>query len=251
PVVLLWAVDLDTRKEMRLTSGQDYTVSNVTISKDSKWIGFHGTPNNRYMRTVTESDIYADAYLLDTGTGNIERLTDNKEIGESALSFSPDSTMVAFAADDDFTYFRNRRIYVRSVNDRGGKWKRLCSNFDGDAGIGFWSKDGKAIYFNAGHRATEQLFAVSVDSGPVTQVTDAKGVVTVTQDEDTGSVLVHYTDPANPSDYYAAASVASVSDRSAWKRLTDANPQVRGIELGATEAVQWKSSDGRMVEGVL
>jgi len=33
--------------------------------------------------------------------------------------------------------------------------------------------------------------------------------------------------------------------------LTDSNPQVAGIALGETEAIQWKSTDGRMVEGVL
>jgi dipeptidyl aminopeptidase/acylaminoacyl peptidase len=251
PVVRLWAVDLDTKKETRLTPSPDYTVSNVTISKNSKWIGFHGTPNNRYMRTVTEAEIYADVYLLDSGSGKIERLTDNKEIGESALSFSPDSTMISFAADDDFTYFRNRRIYIRAVQDAGGKWRKLGSNFDGDCGIGFWSKDGKKIYFNHGLRAAEQLFAVSVDTGNVTQVTDAKGLLTVTQDDESGGLLVHYTDPATPSDYYAASSLEKIGDRASWKRLTDANPQVRNIALGETEAVQWKSSDGRTVEGVL
>src|SRR5262249_5570537 len=104
PLRRLWAVELDSKKEARLTSGADYGVSDVTISNDSKWLGYRGTPKDRYQRTVTEATIYADLYLLEVATGKIERLTDNKEIDESALSFSPDSSTIAFSASDDFTY---------------------------------------------------------------------------------------------------------------------------------------------------
>ena len=99
---------------------------------------------------------------------------DNKEIGESALSFSPDSSMIAFSAADDFTYFRNNRVYVRPVRRRGGQWKKLGGDFDGDVSAGFWSEDGKTIYFNEGWRATNQLFSVSTETGKVTQLTNEK-----------------------------------------------------------------------------
>jgi Tol biopolymer transport system component len=146
PLNHLWAVELDSKKESRLTSGANYSASNVTISKDSKWLGFRGTPKDRYQRTVTEATIYADLYLFEVATGKIERLTDNKEIGESALSFSPDSSAIAFSASDDFAYFRNNRVYVRPT--AGGQWKKLGGDFDGDVSTGFWSEDGKTIYFN-------------------------------------------------------------------------------------------------------
>ena len=35
------------------------------------------------------------------------------------------------------------------------------------------------------------------------------------------------------------------------RKLTDVNPQVRGLALGETEIVTWKSSDGTPVEGIL
>ena len=251
PPVHLWAIDPMSKQETRLTSGNDYSVNGVTISKDSKWIGFRGIANNRYMRTVTEADIYGDLYLLQAATGKIERLTNNKDIGESAVSFSPDSGTVAFAASDDFAYFRNERVYVRAVTDAGGKWKKLAGNFDGDAGIAFWGEDSKAIYFNAGLGATMQLFALSIDDGHVKQVTKESGVVAVFSDDDSRRVVIHYTDPTNPENFYTVASLSQTGDKSSWKQLTDSNPQVAGIALGETEAIQWKSTDGRMVEGVL
>jgi dipeptidyl aminopeptidase/acylaminoacyl peptidase len=49
-----------------------------------------------------------------------------------------------------------------------------------------------------------------------------------------------------PADVYVSdASFASPV------KLTDLNPQVRGLALGETEVVSWKSADGTPVEGVL
>ncbi len=248
PLNHLWAIALDSKQESRLTSSGDYSVSDVTISKDSKWLGFRGTPKDRYQRTVTETVIYADLYLLEAATGRIERLTDNKEIGESALSFSPDSSMIAFSASDDFTYFRNNRVYVRPVG--GGQWKKLGADFDGDVSTGFWSEDGKTIYFNEGWRAANQFFSVSTETGKVTQLTKEKAVLFVTQDEDTKTLAINYSDPATPSNWFTAP-LNQIGNRAAWRQITDSNPQVKNIALGETEEIEWKSSDGKMVGGVL
>lgn len=243
----LWAFDLESKQEKRLTSGNEYTVTEFTLSKDSKWIGFHGRSMNRYEKGTEASD-YADLYLLEVATGKIERLTDNKDIVESPLSFSPDSSMIAFAAADDFKYFHNKRIYVRPVT--GGTWKKLGGGFDADLSVGFWSKDGKTIYFNEGMGATSQFFSVSVDADKVMQLTQVKGALNVFQDDDTGFILTSYSDPTSPANYYAAL-LTTMADRASWKQLTDSNPQAENFILGETEAIRWKSSDGTMVEGVL
>lgn len=249
PLAHLWDFDLDSRQEKRLTSSPDYSVGAVTISKDAKWLGFTGTPKDRYQRTVTEANIYADAYLLEVATGKIERLTENKEIGESPLSFSPDSQMIAFSAADNYEYFRNNRVYIRPVS--GGQWKKLGDGFDGDVSVSFWSDDGKTIYFNEGWRATSQLFSVATDTGKVTQLTRENATLFVAQDDDTKTLVVNYADSTSPNDYFVAASLAQVGSRASWKPLTNANPQIKNIALGETAAVQWKSSDGKMVEGIL
>ncbi len=249
PLAHLWAFDLEAKQETRLTSSKDYSVSAVTISKDAKWLGFIGTPKDRYQRTVTEANIYADVYLLEVATGKIERLTENKEIGESPLSFSPDSKTIAYSGADNFEYFRNNRLYIRPVT--GGPWKKLGDGFDGDVSASFWSEDGKTVYFNEGWRATSQLFAVSTDTGKVTQITKENATLFVAQDEDTKTLLVSYADSTSPNDFFVVPSLAQTASRSSWKKVTDANPQVSKIALGETEAVQWKSSDGKMVEGVL
>ena len=138
------------------------------ISKDSKWVGFRGLSPNRYKRGITSENIYSDLYLLEAATGKIERLTNNAEIGESGLSFSPDSTQIAFSGPDDLeTYgMSNHRVYLRAIADSGKPFRKLGQSFDGDVSISFWSKDGSTIYFNEGIKATNQIVSLDSSSTP-------------------------------------------------------------------------------------
>ncbi|MEX2154742.1 MAG: S9 family peptidase [Gemmatimonadaceae bacterium] len=248
----LWALDFDTRRAQRLTRDTSIVVGNFSISDDGRWVGFTGTSADRYHRNITEQGINADQYLLDTMTGQIERLTNNSEIGESLLSFSPDSRWIAFSASDDMTRYnmRNRRVYIRRVDDRGGQWRKLGQSFDGDVTIDFWSRDGKTIYFGEGVKATNQLMALDVERNTIRQVTNERASVNVSQDPDTKRILVTYSDPKTPSTIYSVASLEQVPVRGAWKQLTDANPLVRSFALGDEEEITWRSADGKMVGGV-
>jgi dipeptidyl aminopeptidase/acylaminoacyl peptidase len=253
PLSSLWAVDLEPVKVTRLTKDPNITVSGFAISPDGKYVGFRGTSANRYERNITESSINADDYLLEVATGQIERLTNNKEIGESNISFSPDSKWIAFSAPDDMTRYtmKNTRVYVRGVADKGGQWRKLGSSFDGDVSVGFWSEDGKTIYFNEGIKATNQVMALDVASGAVKQLTQEKAAIALARDANTGALFVNFSDPKTPSTIFAISSVDQVTNRASWKQLTDANPQVRSFQLGDAEEITWKSKDGKPVGGVL
>jgi dipeptidyl aminopeptidase/acylaminoacyl peptidase len=146
---------------------------------------------------------------------------------------------------------KNTRVYIRPLAEKGGKWRKLGESFDGDVTLGFWSKDGNTIYFNEGVKATNQLLALDIAKNTVTQVTKEKASVSVGRDDDTGVLFVNYSDPKTPPTLFTVASVDQVANRSAWKQLTDANPQVRDFALGEEEEIMWKSTDGKMVGGVL
>ncbi len=253
PLASLWAVDLDPLKTTQLTHDTSMTVADFSVSDDAKWVGFRGIPADRYKRTVTEQNTYGDPYLLEVASGQIERVVNNGEVGESGLSFSPDGRFVAFSAPDDLTQYSmtNQRVYIRAVNDRNGKWRKLGAGFDGDITIGFWSKDGNTIYFNEGIRATDQVLALDVQKDSVRQLTNEKASLNARRDDDTGIVLINYADGTTPATLFALAGIDQVTTRSAWKQLTDVNPQVRQFALGEQEEITWKSKDGRMVGGVL
>ncbi len=253
PLASLWAVDLSPRKTTQLTKDPAITVADFTMSDDGKWVGFRGISAGRYDRNITEQNINSNPYLIEVATGQIERLLDNREVGESGLSFSPDGRFVAFSAPNDLTQYSmtNQRVYLRAPGDRGGKWRKLGSSFDGDLAIGFWSKDGSTIYFNEGIRAADQVLALDVEKDAVRQITNVKASLTARRDEDTGIIFLNYSDGANPPSLYTVAEINQAADRSAWKQLTDANPQVRDFALGDQEEFTWKSKDGKTVGGVL
>ena len=253
PIASLWAVDVAGKSTARLTTDSAYSVGAFTLSDDGKWIGFSGGSTNRYERNITASNLYADLYLLGTANGQVERLTTNREVAEGQVRFSPDSQWVAFTAPDDIGKYSmtNGRVYLRRVADRGQPFRKLGGEFDGDAGVDFWSKDGSTIYFNEGIKATSQLMALNVKSDTVKDLTSEKASLSVDLDDETGVLLITYSDGTTPSTLYTAASVEQISNRKAWTQLTDPNPQVKGFALGAQEEITWKSKDGTMVGGVL
>jgi dipeptidyl aminopeptidase/acylaminoacyl peptidase len=253
PSVSLWSLDLDPHTTKKLTDGAQYAAGGIAISDDGKWVGFRGQSLNRYQRGITAESLYADLYLLETATGNIERLTNNFEVSESGLSFSPDSQWIAYSSADDTSRYTmsNTRAYVRAVGDRGKPFRKLGTSFDGDVTVGFWSKDSSTIYFNEGIRATNQLMMLDTKSGTVRQVTEEKASLSVNVDHDTGVVLINYSDPKTPTTVFTADSVLNAASRASWRQLTDPNPQVKQFALGATEDITWKSKDGSTVGGVL
>lgn len=253
PLHGLWVLDLAPTAVRRLSPEGPYSVSGVTISQDGRWVAFRGGSPKRYERNITQENLYSDLYLLDVASGYIERLTDNVEVGESEPSFSPDSRWIAYGAPDDTSRYTmtNGRVYLRAVAGRGTPFRKLDGGFDGDLNVGFWSPDSKTIYFNTGIKATTQLFALDVSQNEIRQVTRESAAVSVSRDDDSGVVLVSYSDATTPQTFFAAPSLDRVGTRAAWTALTDANPQVRGFALGTQEEITWTSKDGTRVGGVL
>lgn len=251
PVSSLWALDLDTKRTTRLTRDTSYSVGEFDISPDGRWIGFRGLSSNRYDRNILEQNINGDLYLLEVASGQIERITKNTEIGESTVSFSPDSRRVAFSAPDDFVFMNNSKVYLRDVGARGAPFRKLGAGFDGDVTVGFWSKDGNTIYFNEGVKATNQVLALDVAANTVRPVIAEQASVSVNQDDETGRLIISYADPRTPPTLYTVPSARELGTRSAWTRLTNANPWVQQVALGDEQEITWTSADGRKVGGIL
>ena len=253
PLSSLWSVGVATAAERRETDDPSYSINSFTLSDDGRWIGLTGGSPERYERNITAQRLYADLYLMDAATGEIERLTDNYEVGESGLSFSPDSRWIAFSAPDEMDRYSmtENRVYIREAGDRGGAFRKLGADFDQSLSVGFWSDDSRTIYFNAGVTVTTQLHALDVASGQVRQLTRERAALSVSRDDDTGTILIGYSDPKTPPTVFTVASVDDVPDRSAWTQLVDVNPQLADVAFGNEVEVNWRSSDGKTVGGVL
>ena len=253
PLSKLWSLDVVSGTESPMTTSGSYSVDALTISPDGRWIGFTGGSTERYERNITQARLYTDQYLLEVSSGRVERLTENYEVGESGLSFSPDSRWIAFTAPDDMERYSmtNSRMYVRAVGDSGGAFRKIGADFDQSIRAGFWSDDASTIYFNAGVTVTTQLHALDVQTGRVRQLTNARAALSVSRDEDSGVILIGYSDPVTPPTVFTTSSIEGIADRSSWIQLVDANPQLRDISFGEEVEVNWTSTDGKTVGGVL
>lgn len=253
PLSSLWIVDVASGTEDRLASSPEFSVENFELSGDGRWVSFTGGSAERYERNITGSRLYADQYLLDLATGRTERLTENFEVGEGQASFSPDSRWIAFSAPDDMERYSmtENRIYIREVSARGEPFRKLGSDFDQSLSVGFWSDDSSTIYFNTGITVTNQLWALDLAADEVTQITHERATLSVDRDEDSDAILIDYQDPATPPTVFTVASLDQVADRSRWTQLVDVNPQMDDIALGREVEINWTSTDGKEVGGIL
>lgn len=249
----LWEVSMGEGAERILEQSEDYSVDNFNVSDDGSWISFTGGSEERYERNITGSRLYADQYLLELSSGHVERLTQNYEVGESSTQFSPDGNWIAFSAPDEMDRYSmtENRIYIRDISDRGGEFRKLGSGFDQSLSVGFWSEDSRTIYFNAGVTVTQQLWALDIEKDEVTQITEERASLSVARDESSGAILINYQDPMTPPTVFTVDGVEEIDDRDRWVQLVDVNPQMSEIALGREVEVNWTSTDGRTVGGVL
>ncbi len=240
-------------EERILEQSDDYSVDNFNVSDDGLWISFTGGSGERYERNITASRLYADQYLLELSSGHVERLTHNYEVGESSTQFSPDGNWIAFSAPDEMDRYSmtENRIYIREISDRGGEFRKLGSGFDQSLSVGFWSEDSRTIYFNAGVTVTQQLWALDIEQDEVHQITAERASLSVARDESSGAILINYQDPVTPPTVFTVDGIENVDDRDRWVQLVDVNPQMSEIALGREVEVNWTSTDGRTVGGVL
>lgn len=251
PLNHLWMFDIASRQEKRLTSSAEYSVEAVTLSDDGKWAGLRALPNDRFVRTVTEASNGGELHLLNIESGDIERLTNNSNISESALSFAPDGRTMAFSASDDFVYFRASRVYTRSLAAKGGPWTKLGAAYDGNVSIGWWADDSRTIYFGDGIKATNQLLALDVAKNTVAPMTSFQASLSAQKHRESGKIMISYSDPVTPPQQFTLDNVADIANRGAWQQVANANPQAAQFALGAQEEISWKSKDGKMVGGIL
>ncbi len=244
PPAHLWSIEIADKSEKRWTSGNAYGVRQFTISPNARWLAFQTSSTDRHANLVTQDE--SEIYLLDLQSAALRRITEN-HVAEGPPRFSPDSQWLAFRAPF-LPWGPSSKLYVTPA--AGGPLRNLLADWDYRSADPTWSSDSKTIYFTGTVGVNRHMFSVSVPDGKVAQLTNERGVLNGGFDLEAGLVLLTFTDPTFPFDYYAAR-LETIGQRARWVRLSNANPQVGGFQLGEYETIRWKSTDGHMVEGIL
>lgn len=237
----MWIVDLSApagsagAKPRRITSGQQY-VWNLRWSPDSKRIAWLVSPTGK-----PDDSLLADIGVAEAASGAAKKLG----VVGAGFAWSPDSKWIAWASGPD----RTTHVYktdLRVISASGGTPLNLTANFDEDAATPAWSADGETLYFWSEQGVTTRLAAVPRSGGPVTLGLDVRGQTGTLVRAGDGHIAWVQSQAMQPSELWIADGAGR-----AGRVATAFNASTAGLILGTTRAVQWTSSDGAQVEGLL
>jgi dipeptidyl aminopeptidase/acylaminoacyl peptidase len=227
-------------KPEALTSGKDFNVEDFSWSPDGKYIAFSATRD-----PALSSGGTSDIYLLSLGDKLVKKLVSTPGPERDPV-WSPDGRQIAFATSDakEFYFYSNTR--VATVPLEGGTPRVISKDFDEDPNLLVWSENG--IYFTGRQKTEAHLFRLDPDKMTIERVSGPSpyqvGNVTFTKDFQqiafTASLPNHF-----PELYVTPAA------RFDPKQVTDMAADWKSFRLGSREVVQWKSTDGTLIEGVL
>jgi len=241
----LWTVTVESKAEMRITSG-DFSVTNYELSDDGKKIVYTRQPT-----PLLGSGDESEVWVANANGSSAAQLTKNT-VQENNASISPDDSQVLFISQANATFdtYYNGRLFVAPA--AGGPARVIVGeNEPYDVDNAMWSKDGKSIYFLVNLGVHEELFVVSASGGKPQQLTDGKhniGSITGARLKSGPDVFV-FTVSGSTS---GGEIYTMKAGETAPKQVTHVFDYLaRDFKLGRQEAIQWKGADGTTVEGIV
>jgi dipeptidyl aminopeptidase/acylaminoacyl peptidase len=224
----------------RLTSGDEITVDTFRWSPDGTLIAFDHNPDPRI-----ESSSHSDISLVEVDTGVVRPLV-QRDGPDGDPYFSPDGTWILFSTQNGrFEYYFNSEL--AKVPVEGGEPVVLTGAFDEDARAVAWLPDG--IRFIALERTHRRLFQLDPEDGTVDIVTidNAPEVIWSADFSKDGQTMAFQAEgPDSLDEIYRLESGAPEAEL-----ITDMTQQTAGWLVGTREMVEWQSTDGATIEGVL
>ena len=223
-----------------LTDGVKFSVGDFDWSPDSKLIAFDAQRDP----DLGSSDT-AQIYVVDLADKHVRKLLDSHGPNQRPR-WSPDGRQIAYETGngDPFFYYANTRIAVVPAN--GGDPRIVTAKFDEDAHLLDWGPAG--IDFSAMQKGAAHVFRADPTTLAIRRLTSpdsffANGV-SFTRDH-----RVMASVGAMPN-HFSEVFVSQVEDF-APRYLTTVGQQWKDFKLTTREMIEWKSTDGTPVQGVL
>jgi dipeptidyl aminopeptidase/acylaminoacyl peptidase len=253
----LWTVDVAAAqsnflpaKARQITRDPVLNVADFSWSPDSTLIAFGATPN-----PMLPSRGQEDIYLADLSHDNTIRKIVALPGPDGDPIFSPDGKQLAFstALASPYFYYANSHIAVVDLEKVQAKpatqpadIQDLTAKFDEDPNLLDWGPAG--VYFAGLQKTSSHLFRFDPKTSEITRITtpDAYNLDDASFTKDFKTIAISAEDATHMSEIYV-----SPSDNFSPRKLTDLTDQVKDWTLGTVEVVNWKSTDGARIEGIL
>ena len=227
-------------KPEALTKGTEFNVSSFTCSPDGRRIAFSATRDPDLGSQDTEQ-----LYVLDLADLHVRKLLDGGG-PNGRPRWSPDGKQIAYVTSNGQPNFFYANRYIATILAEGGKPKLLTESFDEDPNLIDWGSDG--VYFGALQKTAAHVFRISMATGEIQRIS--------------GPPDWHVSDPSFTKDHRTMAAVAASPNHFAevmvsstadfnLRALTDMRQQWSRFQLATREVVEWKSSDGASIQGIL
>lgn len=242
----LWVIDVasdikDQKPEpIRLTEGSRFSIGGFSWAPDSSRIAFSAAKDP----DLGSSDT-SDIYTLSVADKAIKKIVDTKGPDGSPV-WSPDGTQIAYQTANGREFFFYADSYIAVIPAGGGTARILTESFDESPGLLDWSPDG--IYFASLQKTSSQLFRLKPATG---------GIEPVSSQEGFGSSQFSFTADFKQTSFIGAGAneypEIYISALAPFRpqKLTGMSDQLKDFHLATREVVQWKSTDGTQIEGVL
>ncbi len=242
----LWVIEVpaDVKDQMpeprRLTEGTSFTVGSFSWSPDSSRVAFSAAKDPDLVSSHT-----SDIYVLTVSDKSIKKIVATKG-PDSGPVWSPDGREIAYTTSNEREFFFYTNSFIAVVPAEGGTPRLLTEAFDEQPGMIDWASDG--IYFSGLQKTYAHLFRVNPATRAIAAVHPPRKSVfsqfSFTRDFKQMAFIGADTNG------YPEVYVSSVNAFEP-KRLTAMSDQLKEFSLASREVIEWKSTDGTPIEGVL
>ena len=162
---------------------------------------------------------------------------------------------VAFSAPDDLDELQHDATAASTSarsRDRGKPFRKLGDDFDGDVVDRLLVEGRHDDLLQRGHQGDQPARVARRANNTVRPLTEEKAALSIDQDDDTGVLLINYSDGTTPPTLFTVDTIDQMPARARrGRQLTDPNPQVQRLRARRSRKRSPGSRRTAQVGGVL